>query len=485
MAHPDELDRARFLREEQEYLDARAAYERILASVASSKPLPTAMTSMYGSTNQTGPSRAASDPWIRESHPDLARAAGRLVEEEKEYLLLDEPIASHAQSNCSIVGYTAEKFYEYAMLGYELWRLATDESHRDQVLSNLAKASREAASSGGWFSDLMTVYGNAQTAGPRAIAGAVNEDIAASNERMAVAAEAAAKRTGERIASYFNEKWKTFLAEWEACGIAGAVAKTAIDGVFLLGEIAVGGVVLKGAAAGLRFTYRALGGGRHQVDVIPSAGGPTLGSSTRTTDELDRQFKKPEENHVGGIAPDRNQRIGEGDEDDREEEGGEEAAPTGRSDSEKGPHEQANGRYTDAQNATAAEHDIDPSWVQPDGKLTYPTAAAGYPDGFVGPITRTEIPTNTTIDRVGGPTGRYFSYPGTSVDERAMALSSRYDNTPRVYRVVRPIPAQTGKIAPWYGKPGGGQQIFSDLGEQELIDEGYIVRVNQEPFRDE
>lgn len=485
MADPDGLDQARFLREEQEYLDARAAYERVLASVAASKPLPAGMTAMYGSANQTGPSRASTDPWIRESHPDLARAAGRLVEEEREYLLLDEPIASHAQNNCSIAGYTAEKFYEYAMLGYELWRLASDASHREEVLSNLAKASRDAASSGGWFSDLMVIYANSQNAGQRAIAGAVNEDIAASNERLAEAAEDASKRTADRIANYFSEKWQTFLAEWEACGIAGAVAKTAVDGVFLLGEIAVGGVVLKGAAAGLRFTYRALSGGRHQVDVTPSAGGPTLGSSTRTTNELDRQFKTPEKNHVGGIAPDRNQRIGEGDEDEREEDKQKEDAPSDRSHREKGPHERADGRYTDAQSETAAEHDIDPSWVEPNGTLTYPTAANGYPDGFVGPITRTDIPAETIIDRIGGPTGKYFSYPGTSVDQRAMALSSRYNNTPRVYRVVEPFPAQTGKIAPWYGKSGGGQQIFSDLGEQELIDEGYIVRVDQEPFRDE
>ncbi len=57
MGHQDTLDYAKFLREKQEYLDARLAYEEALNNAAMRVPIPAVMKSSYNASD--GPQRAA------------------------------------------------------------------------------------------------------------------------------------------------------------------------------------------------------------------------------------------------------------------------------------------------------------------------------------------------------------------------------------------------------------------------------------------
>lgn len=45
------------------------------------------------------------------------------------------------------------------------------------------------------------------------------------------------------------------------------------------------------------------------------------------------------------------------------------------------------------------------------------------------------------------------------------------------FKVIRPLPVQSGIAAPFYGQPGGGVQYFSPLNTQQLINQGYIIRI--------
>ena len=165
MGHQDTLDYAKFLREKQEYLDARLAYEEALNNAAMRVPIPAAMKAGYSATD--GPQRASTDPWVAQNHPDLKAAASRLLTEEKQYLALDEPISHHAQKNCSIVSYTAEKFYEYAALAEMLYKLATDENFRKEIAGKLGKLVQE----GGLLSDVLTSMGGSMLNSPEVIMG--------------------------------------------------------------------------------------------------------------------------------------------------------------------------------------------------------------------------------------------------------------------------------------------------------------------------
>jgi hypothetical protein len=297
MADQDELARARFLREKQEYLDARLAYEEALNNAAMRMPIPSVAKASYNASD--GPQRAATDPWIAQSHPDLKSAASRLLNEERQYLALDEPVSNHAQKNCSIVQYTKEKFYEYAALGEMLYKLATDSTFRNDIAAKLGTSITE---SGGFFNDLgiiMSMSGN----GPRAIAGAVSKQAAENNRRMSDAQMAASKRMVDRISSYFSEKWAAFKKGWEECGLAHAVARAGVDGVFLAGEIVIGGAALKG----FRFAY-SFSKGLHKVDIISIEKG-RIGGHAWSTEALEGKYGKPNQNQVAGVLTDKNRNL--------------------------------------------------------------------------------------------------------------------------------------------------------------------------------
>ena len=93
-----------------------------------------------------------------------------------------------------------------------------------------------------------------------------------------------------------------------------------------------------------------------------------------------------------------------------------------------------------------------------DGTWDWEKAA---PDGgFKGPRTNETLPPGTVLDRFGGDGGKYFSPPGTPYDARALSPDS-LTQPYRAFEVVRPLPVQSGQIAPAFGMPGGGTQFLS------------------------
>ncbi|MFO0652308.1 MAG: glycohydrolase toxin TNT-related protein [Polyangiales bacterium] len=110
--------------------------------------------------------------------------------------------------------------------------------------------------------------------------------------------------------------------------------------------------------------------------------------------------------------------------------------------------------------------------VRPDtSKVKYPDDMSKYkkPDGswdwpgnkgFDGVPKDDVLKPGSVIDRFGGNNGSYFSPPGTPFEARALSpdsLTAPY----RSFEVLRPLPVQSGGIAPAFGMPGGGTQFLT------------------------
>jgi hypothetical protein len=110
-----------------------------------------------------------------------------------------------------------------------------------------------------------------------------------------------------RIASFFKEKWAAFEQAWKECGLANAVARVGIDGVFLAGELFVGAAALKG----IRFAYRFTKQGRHAVDIVSIERGTVAGAEW-STGALTAKYGTPDKNIVGGKLPEPVNKVGSG-----------------------------------------------------------------------------------------------------------------------------------------------------------------------------
>ena len=88
-----------------------------------------------------------------------------------------------------------------------------------------------------------------------------------------------------------------------------------------------------------------------------------------------------------------------------------------------------------------------------DGRPIYPSN-----DGAVGVIVTVTLPAGDVLTRYGNPNGRYVSPDGMTFEQRALP-STTSEGDFHVYCVERPIDGvQKGKIAPWFGRTGGGIQ---------------------------
>jgi hypothetical protein len=80
------------------------------------------------------------------------------------------------------------------------------------------------------------------------------------------------------------------------------------------------------------------------------------------------------------------------------------------------------------------------------------------------------------MDRYGYEGGSYVSPQETSYEMRALAPGT--ETKPyNVYEVVKSIDALGGEIASWFNQPGGGIQFKLNKTIQELLDGGYIRKV--------
>jgi hypothetical protein len=109
--------------------------------------------------------------------------------------------------------------------------------------------------------------------------------------------------------------------------------------------------------------------------------------------------------------------------------------------------------------------------------------------GFDGPRIDLTQETGDVLDRFGPPDGRYLSPDGSSFAERAIPPGNLDPLAPNLgyhrYEVIRPFDAPTGYVAPWFGQPGQGLQVFIDgsklpdaggarVNVQWLLDNGYL-----------
>lgn len=119
--------------------------------------------------------------------------------------------------------------------------------------------------------------------------------------------------------------------------------------------------------------------------------------------------------------------------------------------------------------------DLDEKWFDPNtGYLKWPPN-----DGF-SPGTKVsgKIEAGSTIDRFSASnpmndTGNFFSPANTSYGERALPYNPEMQQYTK-YKVLKDIPASTGKTESWFGEIGNGIQYKSDLPVKKLIEDGFL-----------
>ena len=100
---------------------------------------------------------------------------------------------------------------------------------------------------------------------------------------------------------------------------------------------------------------------------------------------------------------------------------------------------------------------------QENGNINWPPN-----NGFDGDPYPETLSQGTIIDRYGDPEGTFVSPANTPYEQRALALHSD-DAVYHKYEIVEPFEVQAGKIAEWFGRPGGGIQYY--LGELEVYND--------------
>jgi|SRR5690625_882461 len=99
---------------------------------------------------------------------------------------------------------------------------------------------------------------------------------------------------------------------------------------------------------------------------------------------------------------------------------------------------------------------------QENGNINWPNH-----NGFDGKVIKEELPAGHILDRYGEAGGSFLSPDGVPFEKRALALHSENANYYR-YEVINPFEVESGKIAPWFDRPGGGTQYY--LGNVEIFD---------------
>jgi len=110
-------------------------------------------------------------------------------------------------------------------------------------------------------------------------------------------------------------------------------------------------------------------------------------------------------------------------------------------------------------------------WVDEEGNIIWPPNR-----GFDGEPVKVTLEPGTRIDRYGYEGGTFASPVGTPYDCRSLAPGT--ETKPyNVYEVVKPVEALSGKIAPWFDKPGGGIQYEFSQSIKEMLEAGILKRV--------
>lgn len=66
---------------------------------------------------------------------------------------------------------------------------------------------------------------------------------------------------------------------------------------------------------------------------------------------------------------------------------------------------------------------------------------------------------------------------GASFESRALPISSNVSSNLRFYEVIKPLKVDAGPAIPWFGEKGGAQYFTGDKNIAQLIEEGYLKRI--------
>ncbi|AEF16799.1 hypothetical protein Thexy_0756 [Thermoanaerobacterium xylanolyticum LX-11] len=129
---------------------------------------------------------------------------------------------------------------------------------------------------------------------------------------------------------------------------------------------------------------------------------------------------------------------------------------------------------TTVKEAASSSSKVASKWLDENGKYIWPPN-----DGFEGAPVKKVFKPGERFDRYGKETGEFTAPVGTPFEMRS--LPSEYKNSVpyNVYEVVKPFEALEGKTAPWFDQPGGGTQCKLPKTIKELINEGYIRKVEK------
>ncbi len=111
-------------------------------------------------------------------------------------------------------------------------------------------------------------------------------------------------------------------------------------------------------------------------------------------------------------------------------------------------------------------------WKNSDGSIVWPPNR-----GFAGTPTPIKLKPGSRFDRYGYEGGTFVSPEGVPYSQRSLAPGT--DSKPyNVYEVVKEFDGMEGKVAPWFGESGGGIQYELGKSIKELLEGGYIKKVN-------
>ncbi|MEC3907481.1 TNT domain-containing protein [Tamlana sp. 2201CG12-4] len=109
-------------------------------------------------------------------------------------------------------------------------------------------------------------------------------------------------------------------------------------------------------------------------------------------------------------------------------------------------------------------------WTDEAGNIKWPPN-----NGFKGAIQNINLPVGLRIDRYGKPTGKFTSPTGTPRGQRTLAPGTTEELSS--YRVIQPIPAKAGEVAPWFDEVGGGTQYQFENSIQWLLDNDFLEKI--------
>jgi len=98
-------------------------------------------------------------------------------------------------------------------------------------------------------------------------------------------------------------------------------------------------------------------------------------------------------------------------------------------------------------------------------------------DGFADPPVRTALRVGTLLDRYGGDSGNFLAPAGTPFEQRSLPEFFESTQPFSVFEVLEEFEVEAGVAAPWFGQPGGGVQYRTAAPVSELIERGYLRRV--------